>query len=203
MIRQMEIAAWLSASAVEFALLMVILRRGTFRRLPLFSGYIALDWLRGFALLLIWLAGTRGDYSKFFIVTEPMGMLLLFVAGVEAHGALTHTRPGLLVYVVTVACLGIGGMLMTPPGVHLPYERMFLYRTLTAFLLWTALLVTSVWHGRWNLHATVFLLYCMADMTLYWSILLAAPRWTAETFGMVSQGMCFVAWVWWVRRHAV
>ena len=198
-------AVLMTQAVLSFAL---ILRP---RGLPWFTRFIVADFIRWiFLFAVVWRYGFRStQYGFSFLFTEPISMILLACAGIEAFGRHVRERPPWTAYVtIIVSVLLIGAALphhnlqsrAAPSIYEIALNKMFMQRALFAFLTVALLLVASAWHERPpDAHGTILFCFCLFDLVTYLSLTIY-PAWAkarpldAPLFVMTGQLGCLVAW---------
>lgn len=201
MIRQITISAWAAAILVQALILALLVRRGHFRRLPLFTAWLTFDLIRWSIIFAIYINAFRTNkYAVIFAWTEPLDMMLLAVAGLEAAG------PAAFGWGLSVA-LAVG-IVKDFPITDLPLRIQFMTRSLIAgavassLTIRSTLLVLNREAPGW--HRMIFLLFCMIDLTAYFRVVTMWPkldRDATQAFVMVGQLCCLIAWAGYFRKH--
>lgn len=193
------IAAWAFSIITEAALALRIVRCRWWRRLPVFTVFIAVDLLRSMGMFAVWLWGTRQQYAAGFMVTEWPDMILFCTSGIEAFARRFSEPPPLPVYALIVGLVLTAGYGL-PPAENVPLNRMFMQRSLVAFSVAAVLLVGSAWCECWpGWHAGILAAFAVIDLIAYFSLALF-PEWaktdpySAPLLVTVGQGLCWLAW---------
>lgn len=201
------VTVWFAALLTQ-ATLMFALLRGP-RALPWFTRFLVVDFVRWALLFWLFRYGTQTQYGYAFLCTEPVSMILLAAAGIEAFGRNVKERPPLSAYVtICVAVLLIGAALphhnlqtrAAPTIYEIALNRMFMQRALFAFLVVALLLVASAWHERLpDAHGIILFAFCLFDLVTYLSLTIY-PAWAKSRpldgplFVMSGQTACLMAW---------
>jgi len=132
--RQFIIGIWAAAIVVQALVLCLLVRRGHFRRFPLFTAWIGFDLIRWSIIFAIYINAYRTDkYAIIFAVTEPLDILLLAAAGLEAAGSAAFGWGLAVAFAV--------GSLIHFPDTGMPLRTQFLTRALVtgavASVRWT------------------------------------------------------------------
>lgn len=196
MTTQITIGVWAASIVAQLVILAMLVRHGHFRRLPLFTAWITWDMLRSVAVFSVYtlIGHDTNAYAIIFAWTEPMVLLLFAGAGLEAAGAASFGW-GLAI------ALGFGMMIDFPVS-DLPLRTQFMTRALVAGAVASALVIRSTAELLW--YTSIFLLFCVIDLTTYLSIVMFWPnldRAAVSLFVMVGQLCCLIAWAGYFRKH--
>lgn len=200
---------WLGHILTELLLLVCLIRGGAFRRRPYFAWFIAFDVARATALFPLWKRATWTAYGYSFLITEPVDMLLLACAGIEAFGMFVQERvPFKACVALIVPVLLVGAVIPyqylqsrpAPTWQEVLLNKMFLERALV-----TALPVALLWWWSWfherepDTDSIVLIVFCLFDLITYFSMALF-PAWVKSNpfygplFVMSGQTACLMAW---------
>lgn len=185
--RQVIITAWAVSIVVQAVLLWLLVRRGHFRHLPLFTAWIGFDLVRWSAIFAVYIDAYRTNrYAVIFAWTEPLDMLLLAGAGIEAAGSAAFGWG--------MAIALAGGALIRFPETDLPLRTQFLCRALIAGAVASATVIRSTVAPSW--HRSILIAFCAIDLTTYLSLVMysSLDRLMIQSFVMVGQCLCLAAW---------
>lgn len=183
----MTLIAWYASIPIQAALLWQVLRN---RAYPLFASWLGWDLLRSVVLICIYATAPRSNaYAWAFAISEPLDMILLALAGLEAAGASFYGW-GLAIALAT-------GSVLDFPLTDLPLRTQFLARALVAGSVTAALALRAGW-GRLTAHGALLFAFCAVDLVSYAAIVMFWPRIDRariQAFITVSQCLILAAWL--------
>lgn len=191
-LRHIEIYSWYLGTLVEALVILRIARWRPPYRFPLFLTFLAWDWARAVVMIPISIYAPAA-YTYVFAETERLDIALLCAAGIEAWACAGKIEPPPWMYTGIITVLVLLGVLL--PSAHIiPLAPLFVARTLVTGSFAIALPLTMAWHRRAPLHAVILAAYVIVDASAYLGILLGSPRYHPESYVMVSQLVCWIAW---------
>lgn len=201
-------ATWLGHILAEALLLACLIRARQFTKVPCFSWFVAFDLTRAIVLLPLWKPATFTAYGYAFLITEPIDMILLACAGIEAFGRFVNERPTVAAYVALIIPVLIVGAAIPshqlqsrvdPTWQEILLNKMFMQRALLTSMPVSLLWGWGWWHGRWPDARTITLMvFCGFDLVTYFSLAIA-PGWVkarpfdGPLFVLAGQTCCLLA----------